>query len=444
MNRILSLSLILVLLLSCVGCGGTPNANQSDNSTNAALQQSIKQDISQNSQAPQIPEKPDTEDLVQTIPPEIGDIPDTSDDVIEEPYVRTIDPTAPMVALTFDDGPHKTNSHALLDILEENHSVATFFEVARNISQCPDALTRMLEMGCEIGSHSNAHQNLSKLKQAAILADLNTADEAFIAATGQAPTLVRPPYGATNKAVRMGSGRSVITWTVDTMDWKLKDAQKVTEYIQNYGDLDGQIVLLHSIHDTTVESMKTVIPWLIEQGYQLVTVTELMAYYYGEYPEPNKYYGYEHFRGLGRTDAPLEIPEGGIVTEPVEIPVIDVVTPSPSQPVVETPPAEVPPTEVPPTEIPPAEETPPTGGPPAVDVPIDTPISPSPNTGEITDPSQQPEETPPTEPGGTTTAPPAEFPFDPQTPPADSGAADVTAAAPFSPPAASTTAPVAP
>ena len=163
-------------------------------------------------------------------------------------------------------------------------------------------------MGCEVASHSYAHKDLSKLKQAALLSDLDAADQAFLSAGVDAPTLVRPPYGAVNATVKSTTGRAMITWTVDTLDWKSRNAQAVIDYIQGYGDLDGEIVLMHSIYGSTVEAVETIVPWLQEQGYQLVTVTELMAYYYGELPQPNCFYGYTYFTTHGRTDTPVELP----------------------------------------------------------------------------------------------------------------------------------------
>lgn len=226
----------------------------------------------------------------------------------EEPYVRVIDPALPMVALTFDDGPHSEYTDAILDVLEEHHAVATFFEVGRNVRACPDPLPRMAELGCEIASHSNAHRDLSKLKRSDMLQDLDTADQAFIDAGVDAPTLVRPPYGAVNKTVKYDSGRAMITWTVDTLDWKVRDTEKVVDYVKGLEDLDGEIVLLHSIYETTADAVAELVPWLMEEGYQLVTVTELMAYYYGELPAPGCFYGYTYFATHGRTDTPLTLP----------------------------------------------------------------------------------------------------------------------------------------
>ena len=100
----------------------------------------------------------------------------------------------------------------------------------------------------------------------------------------------------------------MITWTVDTLDWQSRDAQAVIDYIKDYGDLDGEIILMHSIYSSTVDAVAELVPWLQEQGYQLVTVTELMAYYYGELPQPNEFYGYTYFTTHGRTDTPVELP----------------------------------------------------------------------------------------------------------------------------------------
>ena len=132
---------------------------------------------------------------------------------------------------------------------------------------------------------------------------------AFIDAVGFAPTLLRPPYGAVNSAVKHDTGRSVITWTIDTEDWKSRDTGKVVSYVQSLPSLDGEIVLLHSSYETTVEAVKILVPWLIRQGYQLVTVSELMAYYYGELLQPGQFYGYTYFTTHGRTDTPLALPE---------------------------------------------------------------------------------------------------------------------------------------
>lgn len=287
MRRLFSLFLPILLLLLCTSCVGKAAAPVPDTIQAAPLESAAVQ--------PPEPEEPSPAEEEPPVQP-------------EEPYVRVIDPARPMVALTFDDGPDGTCSDQLLDILEEHHALATFFEVGRNVAACPEPVSRMAEMGCEIGSHSNAHKDLSKLRKSTLLRDLDTADEAFAAAGVPVPTLVRPPYGAVNKTVKFATGRAMVTWTVDTEDWRSRDAQTVIDYVKNYGDLDGEIILMHSIYESTVEATAVLVPWLQEQGYQLVTVTELLAYYYGELPQPDHFYGYTYFVTHDRTDAPVELP----------------------------------------------------------------------------------------------------------------------------------------
>lgn len=290
MNRLFPLALALLLTLTASGCVGKAAAPDADPTQTSAYLPG---------EALALPDPP----------PETAEPADAAEPAGPEgPYVRIIDPSKPMVALTFDDGPDGVTSAQILDILEENHALATFFEVGRNVARYPEPVKRMAELGCEVASHSNAHKNLSNLGRTALLNDLAAADQAFVSAGVDAPELVRPPYGAVNQAVKNASGRAMITWTVDTLDWKSRDAQTVVDYIQNYGNLDGEIVLMHSIYGSTVEAVRTLVPWLQAQGYQLVTVTELMAFYYGELPQADHFYGYTYFTSHGRTDAPVELP----------------------------------------------------------------------------------------------------------------------------------------
>ena len=288
MHKNLIAFLLSALLLFAAPAGGTGAL---------VLPDGPVQTVSEDLPAAQEPEEP----LADT-PAQEGDL---APEVPEEPE-RVLDPDKPMVALTFDDGPHPTNTDALLDILEENGAVATFFQVGQNLWKDPDAVRRAEEMGCEIGSHSYRHADLSKLSADAIAADLQKADAAFIEVLGHAPTLLRPPYGAMNSAVKSTTGRSIITWSIDTEDWRSRNAEKVIAAVQGAGDLNGQVVLMHDVHASTIEAAETLVPWLMEQGYQLVTVSELITLHYGDQVLPNGLYGYSYFL-YGK---PVILPEG--------------------------------------------------------------------------------------------------------------------------------------
>ena len=174
--------------------------------------------------------------------------------------------------------------------------MATFFEVAFKLSKAPDAAQRAASLDCEIGSHSYRHADLGKMSAEALQADLALADAAFTEVLGSAPTLLRLPYGSTSKTLKTTSGRPLITLSVAPQDWKVRDAEKVTAHIQGVDSLDGQVILLHSTYDTTVEAVRVLVPWLLEKGYQLVTVTELITLRFDDQVEPNRLYNFDYFR----------------------------------------------------------------------------------------------------------------------------------------------------
>ncbi len=212
--------------------------------------------------------------------------------------IRDIDPTKPMVALTFDDGPSAKYTDKILDILEDYDSVATFFEVATNLKYAPDALRRAEQLGCEIGSHTTTHANLSKLDAAGIKAELSKTNAEFERVLGHKPTLLRPPYGACNDTVKQNCDQYLIGWSVDTLDWQSRDANKVINAVQREDNLNGDVILMHSLYESTVQATEKLVPWLISEGYQLVTVSELIEYGYDSDLTLGKYYSYNFFTGI--------------------------------------------------------------------------------------------------------------------------------------------------
>ena len=214
-----------------------------------------------------------------------------------------IDPTKPMVALTYDDGPYEGKTDVILDILEQYPGAAvTFFELGDRMLKYPELIKREEECGSEVGAHSYAHKRLTELTAAQIAEDFEKQQAVFQEILGHDMTVYRPPYGKMNADVHKQIKAPLIIWTVDTLDWKYDNAKKLVDVFKKEGAggmLDGKVVLMHSTKDTTVEAMKTVIPWLIEEGYQLVTVTDLARYGYDTEMEAGKDYGYRFFKGLG-------------------------------------------------------------------------------------------------------------------------------------------------
>ena len=185
----------------------------------------------------------------------------------------------PMVALTFDDGPSK-HTEKLLDTFEKYGGKGTFFVVGNRIDSYKSVLKRTAKEGHEIGGHSWDHSQLTKLSASAVKKQLVNTDKKILKVAGVEPTIVRVPYGATNSTVLTAcknQGLSAIQWSVDTLDWKYRNVDTVYKNVMSTVE-DGDIILLHDIHGTTVDAMKKVIPALIEEGYELVTVSELLTY----------------------------------------------------------------------------------------------------------------------------------------------------------------------
>ena len=186
------------------------------------------------------------------------------------------DPTQkrPMLALTFDDGPGEYTQE-LLDCLEENNAHATFFMLGQNVSVYPDAPKRMLEIGCEIGSHSWDHTQLTTIDLDAVAKQFSDTDNALIEACGQAASVARAPYGDGNTDIYNTVAKPFFMWSLDTEDWRLMDADADYDAVMN-GDLtDGSIILMHDIHQPSVQAAIRFIPELIAKGYKLVTVSEM-------------------------------------------------------------------------------------------------------------------------------------------------------------------------
>lgn len=185
-----------------------------------------------------------------------------------------IDPDKPMMALTFDDGPgERTNE--LLDVLEKYDAHATFFMQGIHVQKYADDVKKMKEIGCEIGNHTYDHPQLTQESDGGASQVAKT-NALLKEACGQPATVLRPPYGAVNDQVKAAVGMPMILWNIDTLDWKTKDTQSTIDCVLNTAD-DGDIVLMHDIHSSTVDAAIELIPKLIENGYQLVTVSEMAA-----------------------------------------------------------------------------------------------------------------------------------------------------------------------
>ncbi len=186
---------------------------------------------------------------------------------------KPVDPNQPMIALTFDDGPG-VGTVRLIEALQAHGARATFFMMGSRVNTYPDAVRKMVEAGCEIANHTTNHLKLTDYGAEGVAMEINYTRDVINSIVGQTPTMVRPPYGAVNEVVQSVAGVPIMLWSVDTLDWQLKDAGLIRDYVLN-NVKDGDIVLMHDIYEATVQATIELIPLLQERGYQIVTVSEM-------------------------------------------------------------------------------------------------------------------------------------------------------------------------
>ena len=184
----------------------------------------------------------------------------------------------PMIALTFDDGPGEY-TETLLDTVEKYNIHVTFFMLGQNVEGRESTIQRMVKLGCEIGNHTWDHpeQTLPNMDLDSVMQEFQKTDDALVKACGQASTVCRAPYGAITDEQMSAVGKPFFMWSTDSLDWKLMDADADYNQIMNDSSLgDGSIILMHDIHEPSVKcATEKLIPALIDQGYKLVTVSEL-------------------------------------------------------------------------------------------------------------------------------------------------------------------------
>lgn len=186
------------------------------------------------------------------------------------------DPDKPYIALTFDDGPNYLTTPKVLDALDKYGARATFFVLGQRINnKTSDLLVRMIESGSEIGNHSYDHPILSNLTKSGIRDQINRTETLVYNACGQKPTLIRPPYGSVNSRVLETISQPAVLWSVDTLDWESRNTKKIVAKVLDNVE-SGDIILMHDIYASTANAVEPILKILSEQGYQFVTVSELL------------------------------------------------------------------------------------------------------------------------------------------------------------------------
>ena len=189
---------------------------------------------------------------------------------------RVLDLNKPMVALTYDDGPSNGPTTRILNTLEKYNARATFFVVGSRVGSYQSQIKRAYNLNCEIANHTYNHKTLTLLSASGVSSELSQTSSKIESITGERPVIMRPPGGSfNNSTVKNNVGVPIIMWSVDTRDWENRNSSKIVSNIKN-NVRDGSIVLMHDLYDCTASATETIVPWLTKNGYQIVTVTEMM------------------------------------------------------------------------------------------------------------------------------------------------------------------------
>lgn len=179
------------------------------------------------------------------------------------------------VALTFDDGPHPFYTEQLLDGLKERGVCVTFFVTGEHAKLHPDIIKRMYEEGHVIGNHTYSHMQLRQDNRETFKKELQQTNQVLKELTGEDVVYVRPPYGAWDKELEKELNMIPVLWSVDPLDWCTEDVQTVVRRVKEKVK-DNSIILLHDYFDTSVTAALEIVDELLEEGYEFVTVEEMV------------------------------------------------------------------------------------------------------------------------------------------------------------------------
>lgn len=206
---------------------------------------------------------------------------DLDTDVIIKKYDRIRDSkefeNKKLIALTFDDGPFYKNTEKLIEELDKRDARVTFFMLGELAYKQPELVKKVYDYGHTIGSHTYDHKNLKKLDKEELDFEVLRTNEILSTIINDDIRFIRPPYGSYNEDILNNVDMAFILWNVDTLDWKSRDSIKVRDYIVSHVK-DGDVVLLHDIHSTSVDGAIMAIDILREEGYEFVSLDELLVY----------------------------------------------------------------------------------------------------------------------------------------------------------------------
>jgi peptidoglycan/xylan/chitin deacetylase (PgdA/CDA1 family) len=199
----------------------------------------------------------------------------------EQATITRVATARPVVALTFDDGPHPSLTPQLMDILASRGVRATFYVIGNRVVRHPQLMQRLVDAGHEIGNHTWSHPSLFGYSDDGVLGQLDRTTQAVYDAVGRPPVTMRPPYGNLYPRQRLmiheRRNLPTVLWSVDPEDWRRPGSSVVAQRIVSRSH-PGAVILAHDIHGPTVRAMPAAIDGLIARGFEFVTLSELLGW----------------------------------------------------------------------------------------------------------------------------------------------------------------------
>jgi len=190
--------------------------------------------------------------------------------------IYAVDLSKKLLALTFDDGPGPYTK-PIVNMLKKHNAKATFFVLGQRVKAYPEELKAIYQGGNEIGNHSYNHPILSYEKKSVVQSQMKRTDKAIKKVIGVTTTIMRPPGGGIDSTVKKNVGKPLIMWSIDTRDWEHRDTNTTVNCVLREAS-DGDIVLMHDIHQPTKDAALKLIPKLKKKGFELVTVSDLAKF----------------------------------------------------------------------------------------------------------------------------------------------------------------------
>lgn len=181
----------------------------------------------------------------------------------------------PKIAITFDDGPSEHYTPVLLDGLKERGVKATFFLIGENVEKNPAIIQRMSKEGHLIGNHTYHHVEITKVPDDEAYEEIKTTSDLICQITGQSVEYMRPPFGLWQKELEDKLNVLPVMWSIDPLDWTTENVDEIVNKVVTEAE-ENDIILLHDCYKSSVEAALRIVDILQEQGYDFVTVDELI------------------------------------------------------------------------------------------------------------------------------------------------------------------------